>query len=328
MEINQVRNFIVLAECNSMTLAAERLFISQSALSRQIKALEEELGLTLFDRVRGSRGLSLTAAGERMLELARDLISQTEQIHLLADRLQRGTSGLVRVSAPPASLHYVVLPALARFQERWPAIDVTPVESAQDEMFTLVEDGRVDIAVGTTGPPPHQLRWDTLFIARLYALVSPHHPLATKASLTAGELSSEKILLYRPSYSAQRARDLIFHLIHMQSRLPAPVFESYIPATTLALAELGQGTAIISDVVPFVGYDLRAIPVLHQGRQVETRSVVAWSRRRRLSEATRAFIDVLKQHAAERTTKGYNPWVEGRGAAAIGLDGQAVPEGN
>jgi DNA-binding transcriptional LysR family regulator len=308
MDLSQIRNFVVLAECRSMTAAAERLFVSQSALSRQIKALEEELGVSLFDRVRGSKGLFLTAAGEGILQMSRELLSQAEQIHRLADGLQQGTSGLVRVSAPPASLHYVVIPVLARFKALWPDIDVAPIESAQDEMFNLVDEGRVDLAIGTTGPPPNQLKWETLFIARLYALVAPGHPLAGRAFVTADELSSEKILLYRPSYSAQRARDLIFHLIHMQSRLPAPVFESYIPATTLALAELGQGIAIISDVVPFEGFDLVSIPVLHQGHQVETRSVVVWNRRRRLTPATQAFIDVLKSHAGERTTPGYLPW--------------------
>src|SRR5690349_6079022 len=108
MDIEELRCFSTLAETRNMTAAAQRLFISQPALSRRIKALEEELGIALFDRKRGSRRLSLTYAGEQLLEQAQGLEAQMQQAHTVMDGLRRGATGLLRVAATPAALRYIV----------------------------------------------------------------------------------------------------------------------------------------------------------------------------------------------------------------------------
>jgi DNA-binding transcriptional LysR family regulator len=308
MDLAQLRGLVMLAECGTMTLAAERLFISQSGLSRQIRTLEHELGITFFDRQRGSRRLSLTNAGERFLDQARALLSEADVTYALAGELRKETGGLMRVAAPSASLNYVVRPAYAQFREQWQEVDFQPVEGSLDSILSLVEDGKVDLAVGVIGSPSEKLSSETLFSARMYAILSPRHRLATRKFLTAEELALEKLLLYTPSHSHQFARDLTFHLVHIQRRVPGYVFETNIPSTTLAYAELEVGIAVITDVVPIHEYDTVAIPVIYKEQQIESPAIVAWQRRRRLPKFMRDFIDILKAQSAQRQTPGYSPY--------------------
>jgi DNA-binding transcriptional LysR family regulator len=307
MDIEQLRCFSALAETRNMTTAAQRLFISQPALSRRIQALEEELGIALFDRKRGSRQISLTYAGEHLLEQARGLLVQMQQAYTVMDDLRRGTTGLLRVAATPAALRYLVLPALTSFRESRPAVEVQLIEAEYQTLLSLVTDGIVDLAVGVAGPPPSDVQWEPLFTTAIYALLSPHHPLATKPYLEAEELGSHKLLTFTQSKSTQVSRELIYHLIHMQNPRPMSAFESTNFETVLGLAEIQMGIAIVADLYDFQGHDLRAVPVLFHGQQVATTGIVAWHRR--LSGTAADFRDRLKAYAAKRQTPGYEPWV-------------------
>jgi DNA-binding transcriptional LysR family regulator len=306
MDIEQLRYFSVLAEYRNMTLAAQRLFISQPALSRRIKTLEDDLGMALFDRKRGSRQLSLTYAGEHLLEQAQSLLAQMQQAHVVMDGLRRGATGLLRVAATPAALRYIVLPALASFRESRPAVEVQLIEAGYQTLLSLVTDGIVDMAVGVAGPPPSDVQWEPLFTTAIYALLSPNHPLATKTHIEAEELGSQKLLTFTPSRSTQVSRELIYHLIHMQNPTPMSVFESTNFETVLGLAEMQVGIALVADLYTFQGYNLRAIPVLYHGQQITTTGIIAWHRR--LSETAAEFSGLLEEHSANRASQGYEPW--------------------
>jgi DNA-binding transcriptional LysR family regulator len=134
------------------------------------------------------------------------------------------------------------------------------------------------------------------------------HPLAGQPYVEVGELGVQSLLVYRSSPSAQLARDVVFHLIQMHGLLPTPVFESSVAETILEFAELKMGVALLTDVIPYDGKSLHAIPIINNGRQVETAMVVSWHRRRQNPDAASAFIEILKEQARCRTSPGYRPW--------------------
>jgi DNA-binding transcriptional LysR family regulator len=203
MNLNQLVTFSVVAECGQISRAAEELFIAQPAVSRQIRALEEELGVSLFERHRGGRQLTLTYAGEILLNHVRVLLGEVAHTRRRMDEVKRGAAGLIRIAAGPVILRYVVTPAVAKFRRDWPDTDLRVIEAEYESVFSLVEDGTADLAVGVVLPDMLTLQWEDLYNARLYALVSPTHRLATRPHLEAEELAIEELLLLKTGGSAR-----------------------------------------------------------------------------------------------------------------------------
>lgn len=302
MNLNQLVTFSVVAECGQISRAAEELFIAQPALSRQIKALEEELGVPLFERHRGGRQLSLTYAGEILLNHVRVLLGEVAETKRRMDEVKRGAAGLVRIAAGPVILRYIVTPAVSIFRRNWPDTELRVNEAEYESVFSLVEEGTADLAVGIVLPEMHTLQWEELYNARLYALVSPEHRLAERPFLDAEELAREELLLLKTGRSARLTHELVFHLNRL---LSTSVFETSIPETALTFAEQGLGLAVLTDTVPIEGFRVCPIPIHHDGSQVQTTGVVAWHRRRELPEAARAFIAALKEQSSLRPTGHY-----------------------
>jgi DNA-binding transcriptional LysR family regulator len=302
MDTRQLLNFAMVAEVGNMTLAAQRLFMSQPALSRQIKTLERELGVELFSRRSGSRQVLLTPAGEVLLTRARVLQSELEQTNVLIEEVKRAAGDVTRIAVASAPLRYLVLPAINAFQQTWPGAKVELLEVEYGAELPYAERREVDLAIGSLPTDHRVLRWEDLYTAHFYALVSPTHPLAERDFISTDELPEQHLLLLKSGASAQLMYEFFFHL-----NIPRPtsVFESHLPETLLSAAEIGLGVALLTDTTPFDGYNLRTIPVLHKGQHIEVRRVVAWHRGRKLSDVTQAFVQVLKEQAAV-WAKGYD----------------------
>jgi len=303
MELRQIRSFVAASEFASMSRAATAMFISQPALSRQIQSLERELGVRLF--YREARRLSLTDAGELFLERMRSLLKELEQTRLLMEEVKQGTGGVLRIAVPPIALRYVVLPALATFRELAPAVDVQIVEADYGVVPSLLEGQEVHLGLTTPLPGMEDLSWEEMYTAGVYALVPPLHPWATKEYVTLQDLTHERLLLL----SGGRPPQLLFEITYQVSGFqPRLVFESHNIETLLMLAESRFGVTLMTDTVPFNQYRLRAIPLVHNGKQLQAKLIVAWHSRRPLSEASKKFIDVLRSQVAHRKTEGYTPW--------------------
>lgn len=187
MDFKLLRAFVAVAETENIGLAAERLHISQSPLSRQILLLESRLGLTLFERSR--QRLRLTDEGRLFLIEARDLLSQTQRLEAQARRLARGESGSLAVGYVEAAMHSGRLPeALRLFKLRHPKVDITlhPMPSAAQG-----EDlNRRRIDLGLVYSPPDDPCVEVLKIhdETLVLAMPPDHGLADRSDIRAGDL--------------------------------------------------------------------------------------------------------------------------------------------
>lgn len=142
MDIHQLKTFVAVAREGSITRASERLHLSQPAVSAHIKAVEEALGLTLFER--NARGMSLTHHGQRLLDKAEQTLSAHRNLMDEASQLKGRLSGKLRLGAGSNSNHEAVGKLLMRFSERYPEVEVTLKHAASHEVLAGLRNGSLD----------------------------------------------------------------------------------------------------------------------------------------------------------------------------------------
>jgi LysR family nitrogen assimilation transcriptional regulator len=189
MELRELRNFLQVARAGSVSRAAAELRLAQPALSRQIKKLEHELGVSLF--ARHGRGVRLSAAGSLLLERAEAI---TQLVHQASEEIKDGRSpqrGRIALGAPPAAGRILIPHFAARFQKAWPQATLHMREGVASSLQEWLIDKRIDIAMLHNPPHLDSLDISPLLSERMWVIGPP-----------AGRLKERKS---RPSY---RIRDL------------------------------------------------------------------------------------------------------------------------
>lgn len=148
MNFEQLRGFAEVARLGHFTRAAEQLHLAQPSLSRQISALEAELGARLFHRTRGN--VALTAAGERLLPIARRMLADAETARGEMAELAGLRRGRIRLGATPTLCTSLVVEVLAEFRERYPGIDVEMLERGSRSLIAALMEGALDLALIVT----------------------------------------------------------------------------------------------------------------------------------------------------------------------------------
>lgn len=186
-----LRYFTAVARCGSIREAAEELHVAQSALSRQIQKLEDELGAPLFQR--HSRGVELTSAGEILLGYAQISQRQVERVRSEVDALKGLRRGVVHVYAIESLVPHLLPEVIARFNRRHPGIQFDVNIEGSDRVLAAVREGRTDI--GLTFYPPADPELATAFKVRapLLAVMSSQHPLAGRARVSIAECAAYPI---------------------------------------------------------------------------------------------------------------------------------------
>lgn len=199
MELNQLRYFTAVAEALSFTEAAERLHVSQPALSYQVKQLENELGARLFDRT--SRKVSLTVDGRTFLPLARAVLLKVDEATRVMDERLGVETGQVTFGSIPSIGAYVVPHILASFRRNFPGIEVLLVEDGALALERKLLDGEIDFAIVTEPASPEALDVTPLMTEELLLVVPLHHPLAERESVALAELTQENFVLLGGSFT-------------------------------------------------------------------------------------------------------------------------------
>src|SRR5919106_3584057 len=189
IELRLLRYFAVVAEELHVGHAAARLFISQPALSQQIRALEEQVGLALF--VRHPRGMELTEAGEALLEEARALLGSSERFEASVDELRRGRTASMQVDLPPGLPQTLLPELLASFRQKEPDARVEVRELTTPEQLAALRDGSLDLGLVREPVDDQGLARRTLLVEPLGVSLPAAHPLADRERLTLRELEEE-----------------------------------------------------------------------------------------------------------------------------------------
>jgi DNA-binding transcriptional LysR family regulator len=193
MELRHLRYFVAIAEERSITRAAERLWIAQPGLSTQIRRLEAELGIKLFDR--HTRGVDLTAAGELFLDRARAALAAAEEARATGRHLEAGLVGSVRLGLASEAPARIAPSLLAVFGRDRPDVEVTVVQSHGGALLRDLRDGRLDALLAPSLFGSAELRSLPLGSEPWVVLVGPGHRLATPGPIEADALRGVPIVV-------------------------------------------------------------------------------------------------------------------------------------
>jgi DNA-binding transcriptional LysR family regulator len=193
MELRHLRYFIAIAEERSFTGAAERLWIAQPGLSTQMRRLEAELGVQLFDR--HPRGIELTQAGELFLKRARVAVSAADVALATGRDLEAGVIGSLRLGIAVGARWSLVAELLLRFGQERPGVELSVVEAYGGTLWRALRAGRLDALVAPTGHGSADLRALELGYEDWVVLVGAGHPLAGIGPVDAEDLRGERIAI-------------------------------------------------------------------------------------------------------------------------------------
>lgn len=197
MELRHLRYYVAVAEALNFTRAAARLRVAQPALSRQIRDLEDEVGVPLLRR--GSRGVTLTPEGKFFLEAARRLLADADDSVQKVRALARGELGELHVGYAPSPTIELLPPALAVFQKSEPRVGIHLHDLAGNEFFEGLRSGRLDLALmqRPQGGNADGLLFECLRRYPLCVAVAPGHPLARSKTVPIRRLAAEKLVVFR-----------------------------------------------------------------------------------------------------------------------------------
>ncbi|MFF2774185.1 LysR family transcriptional regulator [Streptomyces sp. NPDC058052] len=242
MDLRQLEYFVAVAEERNFTRAAERVHISQSGVSAQIRRLEHELGAELFDR--SARTVTLTAAGEAALAHARAALASAGAVGRAVDEVTGLVRGRLTVGMVVGCTVTPLFEALAAFHAAHPGVEVLLQEDNSDRLVDGVRSGTVDLAlIGAAAATPDGLDALTVISERLVAAVPPGHPLAGRESLALGDLTAHPIVCMPPGTGLRAVLD---RACAAQDLRPAIALEAGAADTIADLAARGLGVAVLS----------------------------------------------------------------------------------
>lgn len=285
MDLRGLRYFVSVADDLSFSRAADRLQVSQSALSRRIGALEGELRVHLFDRV--GRSIALTGAGEELLARSRALLHDAESLRTRAEDLSTGSTGMLRVGATPQTLESLVSQLLSRYRRICPRVEVQLIEDGAGRLLDHIERGNVHVAFGAL-PNGTALQGRTLFPLAVLAAVPADHRFAFRKTIDVRELAHERLLLLRRTFMTRQLFDGACQVAQITPRV---MLESGSPQCLLALVERGHGVAIIPSTLRLRRPRQKILRLQYGGRQLGLSISVIWDPRRYMTQAAKIFIE-------------------------------------
>jgi len=246
MELRHLRYFIAVAEEENVSRAALRLHVSQPALSRQVRDLEEDLGFLLLQR--GAKSVRLTEAGRTFLAEARAVMQRVEQAVKTARATASGQRGELHVGYAPTLTARMLPPALRAFQAELPNVGVKLHDLSTEEMLAGLRGGKLQLAflVRPATAVGRGLRFEELLRDPLRLAVAPAHPLARKRTVSLAEAVKEPFIAYnRKDYPEYQ--EMLAAVFASTKSSPRIVEEQDGVTSLIAAVEAGGGVALMPE---------------------------------------------------------------------------------
>lgn len=293
MELRHLKYFVAVAEEMHFGRAAKRLHIAQPPLSKQIRDLETELGLTLFDR--SKRQIRLTDAGSYFLKEVRQLLEQVAQTAENARRIHRGHAGRLVVGFVGSVIHTFLPERIRSFRERYPEVELVLQEINTAEQVKALQAGRIDVGVHYIYGHDETLESQLISKAPLMAVLPRKHALSGRKSIHIRELAREPFIANTRS-TEPVVRDAFIVMCHAAGFSPRIAQEAGQVQTVLGLVASGLGVCLLPDFIknirrPGVQY----IPLT--GAAPVVKLAVVW-RSESASALVKSFVNVIHPRPA------------------------------
>ena len=283
MELRQLEYLVAVAEEANFTRGADRVHVSQSGISAQIRQLERDLGADLFDR--SGRTATLTAAGNAAMAHARAVLASAAALRQAVDEVNGLVRGQLTVGMVTACTVTALFDGLSAFHQAHPAIEITLTEAHSDLLVDQVRSGDADVAlIGAAGELPEGVEGRTVISENLVAAVPPGHPLAALSSVGLAELARYPVLTLSAGTGVRAVYDQACASAGLR---PSIAFQASAPSAVADLASRSLGVAIFSATMATFYIDrLTAVPIT--GVAVPSLLALVW--RTAPSPALREFL--------------------------------------
>ena len=299
MQLQQLAYFVAVADERHFTRAAHAVHVAQPSLSKQIGALEAELGGPLFNRARGN--ITLTAAGEVLLPLARRIMADVESAQTAIRQLMGLQTGRVRLGATPSLSTVLVPEALRRFRDHYPGIRFVLEEGSSRDLVAKLAQGALDLALLILPLHTDDPALETFPILRepLVAAVPLGHELAERADLKITDLRDVPLVMFRDGYDL---RDVTLAACRRAGFVPRFAVEGGEMDAVLQMVAAGLGVAVVPGMVVRHLPTVRVVPF----RSPRITRTVALAHRRdvELAGAAREFARSVREVVRDPASSG------------------------
>lgn len=296
MEIRQLKSFLAVANCLSFSRAAEILCLSQSALSNQIKQLEEDLGTALFRRT--PKGVMLTEAGQRLQPIATITCKDAESCIDIVRMMKEGISGNMRIGVT-STCKMLIQGPIKEMVRRYPRLNIQIECSNALDISQMLLHKQVDIAI-TLHPQriPSQVASDSIFEDRLCLLCSKTHPLANRKSVTFKELIPYPIILPTPELYIRKDLERVCAQAGVTLQ---PCLEVSEPELMVDLVAHSQMGTMHAGIMALGRPDITAIPVADSYDKLI--GCIHSMKEGIPKQSIQIFCELLKQEAAQLSVR-------------------------
>ncbi|MGY4677053.1 HTH-type transcriptional regulator CysB [Pasteurella sp. P03HT] len=246
MKIQQLRYIVEIVNQNlNVTEAANALFTSQPGISKQVRLLEDELGLEIFER-NGKHIKSLTPAGQKIVAIARELLVKTQSIKAVANEFTQPNHGVLRIATTNTQARYALPSVIERFCKKYPDVSLHIHQGSPTQIYNALLSGEVDIAITTEA----QYLFDDVVLLPCYMwnrsiVVKRDHPLAQCKQLTIEELGKYPLVTYTFGFTGVSDLDYAFNSAGI---LPNIVFTATDADVIKTYVRLGLGVGIMASM--------------------------------------------------------------------------------
>jgi len=265
LELRYLRSLKAIEETGSLVKAAERLHLTQSALSHQIKTVEHYFDIQLYQRK--NKPLRLTIAGQRLLNLAHKVLPEVENAEYEMKRLAGVDSGRLHITIECHSCFEWLVPTLDHYRKRWPEVEVDIRLGNSFEPIKALSNEEIDLVITTDKVDLNDIAFEPLFDYEALCIMANDHLLTAKAYLQAEDFSDETLI----TYPVEKQRlDIFTHFLNRQKKSPRQIRQSELTVMILQLVASGRGIAVLPDwvVKDYIERDyVAAKPLGEQGMQ-------------------------------------------------------------
>ena len=241
MESSRCKAFLAAAECGSLTRAAEKLNYTASGVSQLISAMESEFGFLLLKRT--TRGVVLTAEGERMLPAVRAFLSQENRMHELAANINGLDIGLINIASYSSIATHWLPKVIADFKKKYPNININLMEGVRQEVLKWIEEGRADIGL-LSGGDDIDYDWIPLADDPMRAVLPKDHPLADAKEFPLDRCEQEEFIM-----PAMGKDEDVMKMLNKYDIVPNIVYSTNESFSAWALIENGLGISITNELL-------------------------------------------------------------------------------
>lgn len=306
MELRHLRYFAALAECLNFTRAAERVHVTQSTLSHQIRQLEDELGHALFDRI--GRKVLLTEAGETFLGYASKALREVDQGLSELSRASDALAGEVRIGATPTFNMDFLPECLAKFMAKRPNVKVSVHELSAEAIAGGLLAGTLDMGVSYQPAEADKLWFEPLHSEEMLLVVSSEHPLASRKRVRMVELHKQRMVMLPAKFATRGMLDECFRSCGAE---PVVAVEMDAVTPMIALVAHTRLAAIVSEHAVPARSDISVVP-LESPTPLRTPGLL-WRRDINPGAAVKSLAAEIRRLALRRSLR--SATAQGRGRA-------------